>query len=206
MMAILIIDDEELEVLSQSLRVGDNVLVRPGSLIPADGIVKDGSSYVDESMLTGESSSVSKKEGDRVIGATLNGTGRLVLSITAVGKDTEHDRIIKMVKNAQGSKAPVQRLADLVAARFVPVILMVAVVTFFTWLIFGPEPSFAYAVMAMVAVLVVACPCAMGLATPTAVMVGTSRAAEMGILFKNAESLERIRSVDTVVFLSLIHI
>ena len=200
MTAILIIDDEELEVLSQSLRVGDNVLVRPGSLIPADGIVKDGSSYVDESMLTGESSSVSKKEGDRVIGATVNGTGSLVLSITAVGKDTEHARIIKMVQNAQGSKAPVQRLADLVAARFVPVILMVAVVTFFTWLIFGPEPSFAYAVMAMVAVLVVACPCAMGLATPTAVMVGTSRAAEMGILFKNAESLERIRSVDTVVF------
>ena len=200
MMATLLRDGEELEILSQNLRVGDNVLVRPGSLIPADATIRDGSSYVNESMITGESSHISKKEGDRVIGATVNGTGSLIISVTAVGKDTEHARIIKMVQEAQGSKAPVQRLADVVAARFVPVILVIAIITFSTWLILGPEPSFTYAIMATVAVLVVACPCAMGLATPTAVMVGTSRAAEMGILFKNAETLERTRSVDTVVF------
>ena len=199
-------DGDELEVPVDEVRVGDVVLVRPGEKIPVDGVVVEGRSAVDESMLTGESLPVEKKPGDPVIGATLNKLGLLKFEATKVGKETALAQIIRLVEEAQGSKAPIQKLADQVSAVFVPAVIGIAALTFLGWYFLGPPlpvnadvTAFTRALINMVAVLVIACPCAMGLATPTAVMVGTGKGAEMGILFRNSEALERAGKVNVVV-------
>ena len=204
--ATIIRDGVESEVPVDEVRVGDVVLVRPGEKIPVDGVVTDGRSAVDESMLTGESLPVEKKPGDPLIGATLNKLGMLKFEATKVGKETALAQIIRLVEEAQGSKAPIQKLADQVSAVFVPVVIVVAALTFAGWYFFGPSipvnadtDTFTRALINMVAVLVIACPCAMGLATPTAVMVGTGKGAEMGILFRTSEALERAGKVSVVV-------
>jgi Cu+-exporting ATPase len=193
----------ELEVLVEDVRVGDMVLVRPGEKIAVDGVVVEGRSAVDESMLTGESLPVEKGPGDSLIGATLNKLGLLKFEATKVGKETALAQIVRLVEEAQGSKAPIQKLADQVSAIFVPVVLGIAAVTFLVWYFLVPvNPAgsqFTRALINMVAVLVIACPCAMGLATPTAVMVGTGKGAELGILFRNSEALERAGRVSVVV-------
>jgi len=196
----------ETEVPIDEVRVGDIVLVKPGEKIPVDGVVMEGRSAVDESMLTGESLPVEKKPGDPVIGATLNKLGLLKFEATKVGKETALAQIIKLVEDAQGSKAPIQKLADQVSAVFVPIVIVIALLTFAGWYFFGPAlainadtDNFTRALINMVAVLVIACPCAMGLATPTAIMVGTGKGAEVGILFRNSEALERAGRVGVVV-------
>jgi P-type Cu+ transporter len=196
----------EAEVAVDDVRVGDVVLVKPGETIPVDGVVIEGRSAVDESMLTGESMPVEKKPGEPVIGATLNKLGLLKFEATKVGKETALAQIIKLVEDAQGSKAPIQKLADQVSAIFVPIVIGIAALTFAGWYFFGPAlpinadvDNFTRALIYMVAVLVIACPCAMGLATPTAVMVGTGKGAEAGILFRNSEALERAGKVSVVV-------
>jgi P-type Cu+ transporter len=183
-----------------ALRPGDEVLVRPGETIPADGVVVDGASNVDESMLTGEPTPITKRPGDTVIGATLNRNGALRVRVERVGGDTVLSRIIRLVQQAQGSKAPIQRLADRISAVFVPVVLSIAIVTFVVWFDVGPEPAYLHALVSAVTVLIIACPCAMGLAVPTAVMVSTGRGAELGVLIKGGEALERSQAIDTVVF------
>jgi P-type Cu+ transporter len=193
-------DGGEVEIPLARLRPGDEVLVLPGEKIPADASVVDGTSHVDESMLTGEPTPVRKAAGDRVIGATINGNGALRLRVEQVGGDTVLARIIRLVQQAQGSKAPIQRLADRIAAVFVPVVMGIAAVTFIVWLVVGPEPAYLHALVSAVTVLIIACPCAMGLAVPTAVMVATGRGAELGILIKGGEALERSSRIDTVVF------
>jgi len=198
--AHVIREDEEIEIPIEEVMVGDTVVVRPGEKIPVDGIVTEGHSSVDESMLTGESMPVEKSPGDEVTGATVNGTGSFRFEVTRVGGDTVLAQIIKLVEEAQGSKAPIQRLADKVASVFVPVVIGIAVVTFFVWLLAGPEPSFNFALLTFVSVLVIACPCALGLATPTAIMVGTGKGAESGILIKGGEVLEQAGKLDVVVF------
>ena len=197
-------DGQELEIPVDQVLVGDVILVRPGEKIPVDGIVLAGQSTVDESMLTGESMPVEKAAGDAVVGATLNRLGLLRFEATRVGQDTALAQIVRLVQDAQASKAPIQRLADQVSAVFVPAVLVVALLTFFGWLLLGPAATdgsagFTRALIHMVAVLVIACPCAMGLATPTAVMVGTGRAASAGILFKSSEALERAGRAGVVV-------
>ncbi len=199
-------DGLEVEVPADDVRVGDVVLVKPGETIPVDGVVIDGRSAIDESMLTGESLPVEKKPGDPVIGATLNKLGMLKFEATKVGKETALARIIKLVEDAQGSKAPIQKLADQVSAIFVPIVIGIALLTFAGWYFLGPTlpinadvNNFTRALIYMVAVLVIACPCAMGLATPTAIMVGTGKGAEAGILFRNSEALERAGNVSVVV-------
>jgi Cu+-exporting ATPase len=172
----------EQDVPVEQVVVGDLVRVRPGEKVPVDGVVTEGRSALDESMLTGESLPVEKDPGDTVIGATLNKTGSFVFRATKVGRDTTLAQIVRLVEEAQGSKAPMQRLADTISSYFVPVVLVLAVVTFAAWLVFGPSPVFA--ITAMIAVLIIACPCALGLATPTAIMVGTGKAAEYGILVR----------------------
>ncbi len=191
---------EEIVVPLDHVQVGDQVLIRPGGQIPVDGIVRAGSSAVDESMLTGESLPVEKQPGDTVTGATINTTGTLTVRATKVGKETALARIIDLVRQAQGSKAPIQRLADTIAAYFVPVVIATAVVTFCLWLVLGPDPSLTFALMTFVAVLIIACPCSLGLATPTAIMVGTGRGADHGVLIKGGEILERAHTLTTVVF------
>ena len=193
-------DGVESEVPLAQLRPGDEVLVLPGEQIPADGTVVDGASHVDESMLTGEPTPVRKAAGDQVIGATLNRNGALRLRVERVGADTVLSRIIRLVQHAQGSKAPIQRLADRIAAVFVPVVMGISAVSFAAWLLLGPEPAYLHALVSAVTVLIIACPCAMGLAVPTAVMVATGRGAELGILIKGGETLERSSRLDTVVF------
>ena len=193
-------EGEQESVPIEQVQLGDRVLVRPGESIPVDGIVQAGSSAVDESMLTGESLPVEKQPGDSVTGATLNTMGALTVLATKVGKATALARIIDLVRQAQGSKAPIQRLADTIAAYFVPAVIATAVVTFCLWLTFGPEPSLSFALMTFVAVLIIACPCSLGLATPTAIMVGTGRGAECGVLIKGGEILERAHTLTTVVF------
>ncbi|CAN5496982.1 heavy metal translocating P-type ATPase [soil metagenome] len=178
---------------------GDLVRVRPGEKVPVDGVITEGRSALDESMLTGESLPVEKSTGDTVIGATLNRSGSFVFRATKVGKDTTLAQIVRMVEDAQGSKAPMQRLADSISSYFVPIVLGLAVITFAIWLIFGPDPQVTFAVAATVAVLVIACPCALGLAAPTAIMVGTGKAAECGILVKGGEALEQARRINTIV-------
>ncbi len=192
-------DGLEEEIPVEAVRVGDLLLVRPGERIPADGVVVDGFSAVDESMVTGESMPVEKGPGARVIGGTVNQAGALVVRATAVGEGTVLAHIIRLVREAQGSKAPIQRLVDRVAAVFVPAVIGVAALTFAGWLLFGPQPAFTPALLRAVAVLIVACPCALGLATPAAIMVGTGRGAELGILIRNAEALERAHRLTTVV-------
>jgi P-type Cu+ transporter len=189
--------DLELEVPVEDVRAGDQVLVRPGERIPVDGIVIDGNSTIDASMLTGESVPVEKSPGDEVIGATVNKAGAIRFRATKVGSDTALAQIIRLVEEAQGSKAPLQRLVDRVSARFVPAVIGVAALSFAVWILTGS--SFTSAMLAFVAVLIIACPCALGLATPTAIMVGTGRGAEMGILVRGAEALETARKLDTVV-------
>ena len=190
-------DGRELDIPIQQVIVDDVVLVRPGEHIPVDGIVLDGTSAIDESMLTGESMPVDKKAGDIVIGATINTNGLLRIRATAVGTGTVLSQIIRLVEQAQGSKAPIQRLADRVAAIFVPAVIVLAALTFIIWLLAGM--GFTAAMIRMVAVLVIACPCALGLATPTAIMVGTGKGAELGILFKNSESLENAQQLQAIV-------
>ena len=190
----------ETEVPAAEVQVGDLVLVRPGERIPVDGIVAEGRSSIDESMITGESLPVLKTSGDEVIGATLNKTGSFRFRAAKVGKDTALAQIIRLVQEAQGSKAPIQRLADVIAGYFVPAVISIAILTFIVWFVFGPKPPLTLALLNFVAVLIIACPCALGLATPTAVMVGTGKGAEHGILIKGGESLETIHRVDTVLF------
>jgi Cu+-exporting ATPase len=204
--ARVIRNGSEVEVPVDDVRVGDIVLVRPGEKIPVDGAVVEGRSTIDESMLTGESLPVEKKPGDTVIGATLNKQGMLKFEATKVGRETALAQIIKLVEDAQGSKAPIQKLADQVSAVFVPIVIVIALLTFSGWYFFGPPlpinsdiDNFTRALINMVAVLVIACPCAMGLATPTAIMVGTGKGAEAGILFRNSEALERAGKVSVVV-------
>ncbi len=192
-------DGREVDVPTDAVLVGDLVRIRPGERIPVDGVVVEGASAVDESMLTGESLPVDKAPESPVNAGTVNRTGSFVFRATRVGRETTLARIIRLVEEAQGSRAPIQRLADRVAAVFVPVVLVVAALTFIGWLAFGPEPELAMALTTSVAVLVIACPCAMGLATPTAIMVGTGRGAEHGVLIKNAAALERLHRADTVV-------
>ncbi|HEX7336407.1 MAG TPA: heavy metal translocating P-type ATPase [Gemmatimonadales bacterium] len=190
----------EREIPLEQVTEGDEIVVRPGEKIPADGTILDGSSYVDESMLTGEAIPVFKRPGDRVIGATLNRNGAFRFRAVHVGQDTVLAQIIRLVQQAQGSKAPIQRLADRISAVFVPVVIALAVVTFGVWLVLGPPPAYLWALVAAVSVLIIACPCAMGLAVPTAVMVSTGRGAEQGVLIKRAEALERSGAIDVVVF------
>jgi P-type Cu+ transporter len=190
---------EEVDVPVEDVVVGDVVVVRPGEKIPVDGRVLSGESAVDESMITGESIPVTKREGDEVIGATMNTSGSFRLEVTRVGKDTALSQIMKLVEEAQGSKAPIQRLADRISGVFVPAVIGVAAVTFVVWLLLGPEPALTFALLNTVAVLIIACPCAMGLATPTSIMVGTGKGAESGILIKGGEALEGAHKLDTVV-------
>jgi Cu+-exporting ATPase len=198
--ARLVLDATERDVPIGQVRPGDLLRVRPGEKVPVDGVVVDGASTVDESMLTGEAMAVPKQPGDPVTGATLNGSGSFLLRATRVGADTVLAHIVRLVSEAQGSRAPIQRLADAISERFVPLVLVLAALTFVAWLTLGPQPSLTNALVSAISVLIIACPCAMGLATPTAVMVGTGRAAEAGILFRGGAALERAASVDTVVF------
>jgi Cu+-exporting ATPase len=192
-------DGEEVDVPVENVEIGDFVVVRPGEKIAVDGLVLSGESAVDESMITGESIPVTKREGDEVIGATINTSGAFRFEATKVGEDTALHQIMRMVEEAQGSKAPIQRLADRISAVFVPAVIGVAAVTFLVWLLFGPEPALTFALLNTVAVLIIACPCAMGLATPTSIMVGTGKGAEAGILIKGGEALEGAHKLDTVV-------
>jgi len=196
--ATLIREGKEVEVSVEEVATGDILMVKPGERIPVDGLVIQGYSTVDESMLTGESMPVEKKTGDNVIGATINLTGSFRFRATRVGKDTVLSRIIRLVDEAQGSKAPIQRLADIIAGYFVPAVIAIAVLTFIIWLVIGPQPSFVYALLNFVAVLIIACPCALGLATPTAIIVGTGKGAEQGVLIRNGEALERTQKISTV--------
>jgi Cu+-exporting ATPase len=196
--ARVIRDGAELDVPIASVALGDVVVIRPGERVPVDGVVIEGRSAVDESMLTGESLPVDKKPGDEIVGGTINKQGMLKFEATRVGSQTALAQIIRLVEEAQGSKAPIQRLADRVSAVFVPAVIAIALVTFFAWLLLGGV-GFTEAMLYMVAVLVIACPCALGLATPTAIMVGTGRGAESGILFRNSEALERAHGLATIV-------
>ena len=192
-------DGTEADVPLEDVQRGNRLRVRPGEKVPVDGTILEGSSSVDESMVTGESIPVEKHAGDRVIGGTVNGTGGFLMRAEKVGSETLLAQIVQMVAAAQRSRAPIQRLADKVAAWFVPTVVLVAVVTFIVWALFGPRPRLAYAVVNSVAVLIIACPCALGLATPMSIMVGVGRGAHAGVLIKNAEALEILEKVDTLV-------
>ncbi|MGE5540515.1 MAG: heavy metal translocating P-type ATPase [Gemmatimonas sp.] len=193
------LDGAEEEIRLDAVEVNDRLRVRPGEKVPVDGKVLEGRSSIDESMVTGESMPVTKSVGDRVIGGTINQTGALVMQAEKVGRDTMLARIVQMVAEAQRSRAPIQRLADQVSAWFVPAVIVVAVAAFVSWATWGPEPRFAYGLVAAVAVLIIACPCALGLATPMSIMVGVGRGAQSGVLIKNAEALERMERIDTLV-------
>jgi P-type Cu+ transporter len=192
-------DGNDEEVPLDAVHIGDRLRVRPGDSVPVDGEVIEGRSAVDESMVTGEALPVEKEPGAKVIGGTINGTGSLVMRAQRVGADTMLARIVQMVAQAQRSRAPIQRLADVVSAWFVPAVILVAIAAFIAWLIFGPQPAFAYALVAAVSVLIIACPCALGLATPMSIMVGIGKGATAGVLIKDAEALERFEAVDTLV-------
>ncbi len=192
-------DGSEEEVPLEDVQLGDRLRVRPGEKIPVDGSVVEGYSAVDESMLTGEPLPVEKEKGERVTGATLNGTGSLVIEATRIGKDTMLAQIVEMVAAAQRSRAPIQKMADSVAGWFVPAVIAIAVLAFGAWAIWGPEPAMAYALVAGISVLIIACPCALGLATPMSIMTATGRGAQMGVLVKNAEALEGFAKVDTLI-------
>ena len=192
-------DGSERDIRLEQVKPGDRLRVRPGEKVPVDGVLLEGTSSVDESMITGESIPVEKAPGSQVIGATMNSTGSLVIKAERVGSETMLAQIVRLVSQAQRSRAPIQRLADRVAGWFVPAVIGIAVLTFILWAVLGPEPRFAYAIVNAVAVLIIACPCALGLATPMAIMVGTGRGAHAGVLIKNAEALETLEKVDTLV-------
>ena len=198
-MATVIRGSEERQILVDDVMVGDLVLVRPGENVPVDGIIKDGYSSIDESMVTGESIPVEKVVGDEVIGATINKTGSFRFEAVKVGKDTILSQIIKLVEEAQGSKAPIQRLADVISAYFVPAVIVVATITFILWYFWGPAPALTFALLNFIAVLIIACPCALGLATPTAIMVGTGKGAENGILIRSGEALETAHKISAII-------
>jgi Cu+-exporting ATPase len=193
-------DGQPRDIPIEQVRPGDAVLVRPGERVPVDGVVVEGTSYVDESMLTGEPVPVEKTPGCPATGGTLNGSGGFTLRVTQTGAGTVLARIIRMVETAQGARLPIQALVDRVTGRFVPAVMAVALLSFIAWLIWGPEPALAHALVNAVAVLIIACPCAMGLATPTSIMVGAGRAAELGVLFRQGDALQALRGVDTVAF------
>jgi Cu+-exporting ATPase len=197
--ARVIRNGNEVDIPVGDVNLGDIVLVRPGEKIPVDGILKEGYSSIDESMVTGESLPVEKKEGDTVIGATLNKTGTFRFEATKVGKDTVLAQIIRLVQEAQGSKPPIARMVDVIAGYFVPVVIALAIITFIVWALFGPRPAFTYAFLNFIAVLIIACPCALGLATPTSIMVGTGKGAENGILIRGAEALETAHQLNAIV-------
>lgn len=192
-------DGREEEIPLEAVQVGDHVRVRPGDKVPVDGVVVEGRSSIDESMISGEPVPVEKVEGETVIGATINGTGSLVIRAERVGGDTVLSQIVEMVANAQRSRAPIQKLADSVAGLFVPAVIGIAMLSFIAWAIWGPAPALAYALVSAVAVLIIACPCALGLATPMSIMTATGRGAQAGVLIKNAEALERFAKVDTLI-------
>ncbi len=192
-------DGRDLDIPIDDIVVGDLIIVRPGEKVPVDGVIESGASSLDESMLTGESAPADKERGSDVYGATLNGSGSFNFRATRVGRDTMLSNIIRLVEDAQGSKAPIQRVADVVSAYFVPAVIGVAALVFVAWLIFGPEPSYVTAILTSVAVLIIACPCAMGLATPAAIMVGIGKGAEYGVLIRGAQALETAHKVDVVV-------
>jgi Cu+-exporting ATPase len=192
-------DGSDEEVALEDVRVSDRLRIRPGESVPVDGVVLEGRSAVDESMVTGESMPVEKEADAKLIGGTLNGTGGLVMRADKVGADTVLSRIVRMVAEAQRSRAPIQRLADVVSAWFVPAVIAVALVAFAAWIVWGPSPAFAYALVAAVSVVIIACPCALGLATPMSIMVGIGKGAAAGVLIKNAEALERFEKIDTLV-------
>ncbi len=198
--ARVIRDGHESDIPVEEVEIGDTILLRPGEKIPVDGIVKEGYSSVDESMISGESIPIEKNIGDEVIGATINKTGSFKFEATKVGRDTMLSQIIHMVQEAQGSKPPIARLADKIASIFVPAVIGIATLTFIIWLFFGPAPAFTYALLNFIAVLIIACPCALGLATPTSIMVGTGKGAENGILIRGGEALETAHKIDTIVF------
>ncbi|MBC7427588.1 MAG: copper-translocating P-type ATPase, partial [Bacteriovorax sp.] len=192
-------DNTEVDIPLEQVVLNDRLRVRPGEKIPVDGVLLDGISSVDESMISGESLPVEKTVGSKVIGATINATGTFIMKAEKVGKDTLLSQIVQMVSEAQRSRAPIQKLADVVAGYFVPIVILISVITAITWSLVGPEPKLAHAIVNAVAVLIIACPCALGLATPMSIMVATGRAATMGILFKNAEAIEEMRKVNTLV-------
>ena len=192
-------DNTDEEIGLEAVAVGDRLRVRPGEKVPVDGELIEGRSSVDESMVTGESMPVAKAVGAKLIGGTMNGTGSFVMRADKVGRDTMLAQIVQMVAEAQRSRAPIQRLADQVSGWFVPLVIAIAVLAFAAWAIWGPEPRFSYGLVAAVSVLIIACPCALGLATPMSIMVGVGRGAQSGVLIKNAEALERFEKVDTLV-------
>lgn len=197
--ATVIRDGKDSIISIQDVRVGEVILVRPGEKIPVDGVITKGSSSIDESMMTGESSAVKKTEGSEVIGSTVNGSGSFEYRATRVGKNTVLQQIIRLVERAQSSKAPIARLADVISGYFVEGVLVISVITFAAWYVFGPEPKLTYALLTFVSVLIIACPCALGLATPTAILVATGRASELGILIKNGEALENAHKLTTLI-------
>ena len=192
-------DSNDEEIPLDAVQVGDRLRVRPGETVPVDGIVLEGASMIDESMVTGESMPVAKETGAKVIGGTINATGALILRAERVGSDTMLARIVRIVAEAQRSRAPIQRLADIVSAWFVPAVILVAFAAFVVWMLFGPPPQLAYALVSAVSVLIIACPCALGLATPMSIMVGVGKGATVGVLIRNAEALERFEKIDTLV-------
>lgn len=198
--ARVIRDGKETDVPVEEVEIGDRVIVRPGEKVPVDGVIVDGYSSVDEAMVTGESMPVEKNAGDAVIGATINKTGSFRFEATKVGRDTMLSHIIEMVQSAQGSKPPIARMADIIASYFVPAVIGIASLTFLVWYFFGPSPAFTYAVLNFIAVLIIACPCSLGLATPTSIMVGTGEGAENGVLIRSGEALERAHKINTIVF------
>jgi Cu+-exporting ATPase len=193
------IDGSEADILLEHVQVGDKLRVRPGEKVPVDGVVLDGTSSVDESMISGEPIPVQKQAGDTLVGATVNGTGGLIMQAEKVGADTLLSRIVQMVAEAQRSRAPIQKLADIVSGYFVPIVILIAVLSFLIWFFVGPEPRLAYALIVAVSILIIACPCALGLATPMSIMVATGKGATMGVLFKNAEAIEIMRKINTLV-------
>jgi heavy metal translocating P-type ATPase len=192
-------DGSEEDIPLEHVQVGDHLRIRPGEKVPVDGIVLEGTSAIDESMISGEPIPVTKESGDKLIGATVNTTGSLIMAAEKVGSDTLLARIVQMVADAQRSRAPIQKLADQVAGYFVPTVIAIALIAFVVWFLFGPDPRLAYALIVAVSVLIIACPCALGLATPMSIMVATGKGAGMGVLFKNAEAIETLRKINTLV-------
>jgi Cu+-exporting ATPase len=195
----LLDNGDEADIPLEHVQVGDRLRIRPGEKVPVDGVVLEGASSIDESMISGEPIPVEKHAGDKVVGATVNATGTLVMRAEKVGAGTLLARIVQMVAEAQRSRAPIQKLADVVSGYFVPIVIAVAVISFLVWYFVGPEPRLAYALVTAVSVLIIACPCALGLATPMSIMVATGKGATMGVLFKNAEAIETLRKADTLV-------